>query len=557
MNTKRITGLHMRNMLQNALANLILYEQELNSLNVFPVADGDTGTNMRMTLASGLEAAQTQESLGHYLKELSNAMLFGAHGNSGVILSQLFKGIYQSLSRCGSVNPCEMRQAFIAAYKTAYAAVVQPAEGTILTVAREGIEHIRDQIDRDTSFEELFSMYIGEMRKSLSHTPDMLPQLKEAGVLDSGALGYIVLVEGMMKYLCGEKLTMPKHSDVQALAASSESTGADPNDSRFFNENSLFCNGYCVEFVLQLMNGRQYSDRFHLDRFISDLQDFGHSIVAVQEEKRVKVHVHTMKPAKVLALSQEFGEFVTCKIENMQLQQNRTQQEKHERAKGRRVRFATVAVADSSDMRQLYYDIGCTCVIQGDEHMAISVQDFVDAVNGVNADHVVILPNNCNLIPVAHQAQELISSCHVTVLDTHSVPQGYCALSMDFDSEPEPSVRLRHLKTGAQGVRTLSVAAATKEYHADCVDCRIGMQVALLDGNVLCAENNIEHALFEGLKRIDDIDEKETLVIFRGQGVSPQLEAPLLSLLNETFPQMDITILYGGSSLYSWNAALS
>ena len=241
MNQLTISGAQFRDMIIAGAALLERNRQAIDALNVFPVADGDTGTNMCKTLENGIRYAKARPEMGAYLKQLSDGMLLGARGNSGVILSQIFKGIFLELTHCGYVNPGELRNAFIRGYKVAYAAVVQPAEGTILTVAREGIEHIRQQIDRSTTVERLLSMYAAEMRKTLAYTPEMLPVLKEAGVVDSGALGFILIIEGMLKYLYGEVLTPNRSAEAKTLPEE------EAPSLTLFNENSVDAEETVVE----------------------------------------------------------------------------------------------------------------------------------------------------------------------------------------------------------------------------------------------------------------------------------------------------------------------
>ena len=295
---------------------------------------------MYLTLAHGRKAAASGIALGAYLKTLTDGMLLGARDNYGVIISQLFRGIFTELSRCGAANPGDMRNAFIRGYKTAYASVIQPVEGTMLTVAREGIEHIKAQVDRSTVMETLFSMYAAEMRKSLSYTPEMLPALKEAGVVDSGALGYILIIEGMLKYLYGENL---KISGDTPGKGGEEFKVNDDVAPELFNENTVFEDGYCLTFVLQLMNGARYSRRFILNAYIEDLKAYGSSLVVVQNGKRVKVHIHTLKPERVISESRVYGEFLSFKLDNMQLQHNARDKKKPEAPLSP---FAVVAVLD-------------------------------------------------------------------------------------------------------------------------------------------------------------------------------------------------------------------
>ncbi len=419
MSTKRINGFQLEQMLKNGLANLQRQEEEINRLNVFPVSDGDTGTNMRLTLDNGIRFAKTKMNAGDYLRQLSEGMLLGARGNSGVILSQFFKGFYVEQSRCAQLGVGELRNGLIRGYRTAYSAVVKPAEGTILTVTREGIEHIRSQLTRNTTVEQLFSMYIAEMKKTLAMTPEMLPVLKEAGVVDSGALGFIAIAEGMLKYLFGE-IMLPEEKDEQKPPKQV--------DLGLFNEDSPFEDGYCMEFILQLMNAPKYNRHFRISAYIEDLKLYGNSIVAVQDGKRVKVHIHTLIPAKIITLSQEFGEFLTFKLENMQVQHN--EHDKELKATKRHKLLAVVAVVNGEGMKKLFRDLGCDVVIDGGATMNTSSQEFIDAFAQLDADAVAVLPNNPNVILAAEQAVKLYGADNITVLPSRSVAEGYFAVAI-------------------------------------------------------------------------------------------------------------------------------
>lgn len=545
MKTKKINGLQLEKMLRNGLANLALAEESLNALNVFPVADGDTGTNMRATLDAGVRSTRSTAEVGAYLKGLSDGMLLGARGNSGVILSQMFRGIAGVLSRCGIVSVGELRNAFIGAYKAAYASVVRPVEGTILTVAREGIEHIRTQISRSTTIEDLLAMYIGEMRRSLAMTPEMLPALKEAGVVDSGALGYILIVEGMEKYLQGELLA----AGTAAVRPSGSSL-----DFRLFNENTRFDDGYCLEFILQLMRGADYSQRFRLGRYIEDLKDFGESIIAVQEGTRVKVHIHTLKPAKVLAMSQDYGEFLTCKLENMQLQHN----EHIRKAEAARTHtpFAIVAVTDSKLSKQVFSDLGCSYVICGGSKMNVSVQELAEAIRATNADTVAVLPNNSNVIRTAEAAKTLCTDCDVRILPTRTVVQGYSALAMDIPDSADTDRRLRQLSKGMDEAVSLSVAVASRDSGSGAIRFDRGSYIGILDGQIVSTGADSIQAFLEGLRTIRDLDDRETCIIFRGSAESADREALLADRVNAVYPALEICFLEGGSELYPWAAAI-
>lgn len=545
MKTKRIDGLRFEKMILNGLANLQAFEEKVNALNVFPVADGDTGTNMCKTLENGIRYAKARPEMGAYLKQLSTGMLLGARGNSGVILSQIFKGIFLELTHCGYVNPGELRNAFIRGYKVAYAAVVKPAEGTILTVAREGIEHIRQQVDRSTSMEQLLSMYLAEMRKTLSYTPEMLPVLKEAGVVDSGALGFILIVEGMLKFLYGEVL--PLRQSAQENVPAQE----DVPSLTLFNENSVFAEGYCMEFILQRMNSERYTQRFVLERYIEDLKLYGNSIAVVQDGKRVKVHIHTHHPAKVIALSQEYGEFLTFKLDNMQLQHNE-HRKRQAAAQIPHKPLAIVAVVNGSGMQALFSELGCDFVIDGGPTMNTSSQEFLDVFHKLNADHVVVLPNNKNIVLAAQQAVALSGADNITVVPTGSMVEGYFAIAMDVPSSTDIDFRLRQMREGCSQIATLFSTTASRDYSWHEITCRAGDQIALLNGELVCVSSDWLTVLLEGLKTIPDMDEKETCVVFRGAEASEAAQERLEEALSERYPMLEVNVIDGGQSTYPW-----
>ncbi len=552
MNTRRINGLLFERLLYNGLANLKNAEQKLNSLNVFPVADGDTGTNMHLTLENGLRYARKNETLCTYLSTLNDGMLLGARGNSGVILSQIFKGIYQYLARCSAANCGDMRNAFIQGYKTAYQAVVQPVEGTILTVAREGIENIRTKIDRSTTMEELFSMYVDEMKKSLAHTPELLPVLRSSGVVDSGALGYITIIEGMSKYLNGEilntdEITMPTQKVDNRLDLSYEA----------FNENSTFEDGYCMEFILQLMSSPDYLQNFKLEDFIKQMKTFGNSIAVTQEKTRVKVHIHTKKPAYLVTLAQRYGEFLTFKLENMQLQHN----EQIKKPRIKRTSYSKplgfVAVANGEGLCEEFKALGCDIVIDGGATMNTSSSEFVAAYEDIDAEHIVVLPNSKNVIGAAEQAVKLCERENVHVLPTRSIAEGYFAVAMDVKNENNIEKRIANIKVGAEDVATLSVAVAEKPFEDETVSCKPGDHIAVLNDKIVFAADTPEDAFIGGLGAVDNIDRYESCTVFSGQRSNAELEGSLEDRMGDEYPDIELGFVNGGQPTYIWICALT
>ena len=540
MSTKKINGSQLEQMLRNGLANLKTQESEINRLNVFPVSDGDTGTNMRLTLEHGIQYAYSTAAAGDYLKKLSEGMLLGARGNSGVILSQFFKGFYVELARCAQLGVGELRNGLIRGYRTAYSAVVKPTEGTILTVTHEGIEHIRGQLNRYTTVEQLFTMYSAEMKKTLAQTPEMLPVLKESGVVDSGALGFIAIAEGMLKCLFGEII----EDDGAAASVPQKQLNFD-----LFNENSAFEDGYCMEFILQLMNAPKYNRHFRISAYIEDLKLYGNSIVAVQDEKRVKVHIHTLIPAKIITLSQEYGEFLTFKLENMQVQHNEHDKElktkKHKQ-------LAIVSVVNGEGMKTLFADLGCDVVIDGGATMNTSSQEFIDAFAQLDADAIVVLPNNPNVILAAEQAVKLYGAESITVLPSRSVAEGYFAIAMDMQASDNVDFRIKEMRDGLQNTVTLCETTASRDYTYHEISCKKGEEILLVNNKIACVNTDWKQAIVDGLGKVEDIDDRETCIIFRGEGIEQELEDELLEAIEENYPLLEAEFVDAGMSVYHW-----
>lgn len=532
--------------MKNGLANLQTQEKEINRLNVFPVSDGDTGTNMRLTLENGVRYAKTKMHAGDYLKQLGKGMLLGARGNSGVILSQFFKGFSLELARCAQPGVGELRNGLIKGYRFAYSAVVKPAEGTILTVTREGIEHIRGQLNRSTTVEQLFSMYIAEMKKTLAMTPEMLPALKEAGVVDSGALGFIAITEGMLKYLYG---------DIMLPSSDSAEHAPKPLNLDLFNENSPFVDGYCMEFILQLMNAPKYNSRFRISAYIEDLKLYGNSIVAVQDGKRVKVHIHTLIPAKIITLSQEFGEFLTFKLENMQVQHN--EHDKALKAAKKHKKLAIAAVVNGEGVKRLFRELGCDVVIDGGATMNTSSQEFIDAFAQTDADAVAVLPNNPNVILAAEQAVKLYGAGNITVLPSRSVAEGYYAIAMDMQNSDDTAFRIKEMRDGLNNTVTLCETTASRDYAYHEISCKKGEEILLVNNKIVCVNSDWKQAILDGLATVDDIDDRETCIVFRGEGVSREYEDELLEAIEEQYPCLEVEFVDGGQSVYHWIIGLA
>ena len=385
----KLNGEQFKELVTNGARNLRLNIEEVDSLNVFPVPDGDTGTNMTRTIEGGIDAVKSmnEKNLGVLGKALSKGMLLGARGNSGVILSQIFRGICRGFEGKEEVNALELAEAYKIGVKQAYGAVVTPVEGTILTVFREATESACKIVKKDSTINEFFEEHLKQASISLKKTIDLLPVLKEAGVIDSGGAGYVYIVKGIVKYLDGEKIE-------QELSSTSENKQeAAPIDFSAFGADDVLQFGYCTEFILRLQNSKVNVEEFDVQTIIDNLNEediAGDSIVALKDGDVIKVHVHTKEPGLVLHKMRKYGEFLTTKIENMALQHNENlSEEEHSHKKMEHKKYAIVAVAQGDGIKEQFEAFGVDVVVSGNQTMNPSTEDFIRAFKQIDADNII------------------------------------------------------------------------------------------------------------------------------------------------------------------------
>lgn len=497
----------------NALNNLYVHESEINDMNVFPVADGDTGTNMRLTLENGLNHAKSEKHFGKYIKELSTGMLLGARGNSGVILSQLFRGMYLELRNDSIVNPREFCRSCIKGYQTAYKSVLKPVEGTILTVSRMGIENIYNSVRGSISMADTLKLYLTELNKALLLTPSMLPALKEANVLDSGAKGYITIVEGMYKYLVGDIIDR----DLNEVSIDE------------IEEEINYDIGYHMELEI-----KPKEKDFPLDIYTEKLKNLSLDYKLNYEGEILKVIVNTTNPTPIITESRKLGEMVSFKLDNNKIEEKKVEKEIPFKA------IVYIACVSGSGVSNLYQDLGVDILLG----MNPSAQDFIDGFKRCNSEKIVILPNDKNIIETAHQAIKLASRSNVEILPTLNVIEGYYSLAMDV---PDSSVenRLNAIKENVD-VICLSTSKAIKDYHKENVDVKVGDYVTYISNIVVSSTSNTISSILEGLKSINNIDSKSNAFILLGKNFNKDLEDELTSLINNSYPNLEVTILDGG-----------
>ncbi|MEG1462597.1 MAG: DAK2 domain-containing protein, partial [Anaerorhabdus sp.] len=522
MNT--INGKTLKDMLQSGACNLNNHHTEIDALNVFPVPDGDTGTNMSMTFTNGVKEVMqsNHEELSAVAKTLSKGLLMGARGNSGVILSQIFRGFYQGVDTKEEVNASELAEAFMNGSRVAYKAVMRPVEGTILTVIRESSEMAQIYVSEHETCTPLEYMGVlcEEARKSLDTTPELLPVLKEVGVVDSGGAGLLLVLEGFKAALEGNPI------EASEEITTTQSAALDLENEGF---------GYCTEFIVRLNN--ESLKTFKEEKLRNSLAQLGESIVVVQDEEIVKVHVHTLTPGDALNLAQRYGEFVKLKIENMQEQHNAITQEASKTEspakKSEPKKYAIISVAAGDGLKALFEEYRVDKVISGGQTMNPSTEDFVAAIKELNAEHIFILPNNSNIILAAQQAKDVLENDNIHVLSTKSIPQGLSACIM-FNPEVEVEDNLEEMNAAIAHVKTGQVTYAIKDTTFEGLAINEGDYMGIFEKDIVVATHDKLEATFRLLDKMVD-GESEIITLLVGEDATDEDVSQVEDYIASTF----------------------
>ena len=539
---KSINGEIFQRMVICGANTLHNYYPEIDALNVFPVPDGDTGTNMSLTFSNGakdVEEMQTDD-ISEVAKKLSKGLLMGARGNSGVILSQIFRGFSMGLDGKKEINAEELAEALSKGAEIAYRAVMKPVEGTILTVIRESTEETKQYVKPGMDIEDVFAFFVKRAEVSLDHTPELLPVLKEVGVVDSGGAGLVLILSGFLAGLHGEEI---KPVDMNHGEESSKE-----NLANLDVEEQGF--GYCTEFILRLDPKKRKS--FTEDRLKTELSKLpGESIVVVQDDDIVKVHVHTLKPGNALNLGQRFGEFIKLKIENMQEQHNHIiEKEAAKPVERPRKEVAVISVAAGDGVRDMFMELHCDEVVNGGQTMNPSTEDIVAAIREVNANNVVILPNNSNIVMTAQQAAVVLEDeINVIVIPSKSIPQGLSACIM-FNPEADLEENINEMNEAIANVKTGKVTFAIKDTNIDGVDIHANDYMALVEKKIVaCIPDKVEacKAVLKGL--VDDDSEIVTLIY--GEDVTSE-EAEAVTDFIENELEIEYEVHDGKQPVYSF-----
>lgn len=547
--TNKLDSLSFTMMLRQGAVQLGKDKTSINDLNVFPIPDGDTGDNMLMTLKAGCTALQTSETssrgtnpsrqtLSEATSTASSGMLLGARGNSGVILSRIFAGLAKGLNEVTEADTKRFAQAMQSAVDEAYKAIPVPVEGTIITVLREGVVGADATQDLNHYFETLLEA----MQVSLDHTPELLPVLKDAGVVDSGGAGLLSIFQGMNDALNGHV------SNVEIAPTTAATTTVELDK---FTENSTLEFGYCTEFLLRLMRSKVDLDTFDEKLVFDYLNKVGESVVAFREGTIIKVHVHTFTPGAILNEMQKYGEFLTIKIENMALQHHQSTNQNNASFKLPPKPYGIVTVASGEGLVNAFREFGADVVIEGGQTMNPSTQDFLDAFAKINAQHILVFPNNKNIKMAADQAAELYPNADIHVLPSTTIGEGYYGIGYIDRDNPNVDEVIASVTEMMQSVVTGMVSTAIRDAEGDQVSVHKGDYVGYSGKQMLSDSPNRTEAAMQLCERLE-ADNRDVMLVFFGKEV-PQNEADnLIQELTSKYKNLEIMLNHGAQPVYDY-----
>lgn len=551
--TETLDGMLYAEMIASGAANLRLHAKEINDLNVFPIPDGDTGDNMLLTMRGGVRQDDHPATLGESAERVAAGMLMAARGNSGVILSQFFEGIRKGFSGLPCADAAGVAAAFGLGVEQAYRSVMSPAEGTMLTVMREGVAYAC--LRQAETIEDFLLAFLEEAKRSLARTPELLPVLAKAGVVDSGGAGLICIVEGMLRALTGERSDSADFAESWSLRSDEPSFDA-------FDENSELTFGYCTELLLRLQCAKVDISSFDVKVITDALQTIGDSVVAVKSGSMVKLHVHTAKPQKVLDLCQNYGEFLKVKIENMSLQHNAlTEAAKAAEARenavygkiasGNRKKIGVVAVACGEGLKEAFRRRGADVTVDGGQSMNPSTADFIEAFDRVNAEIILVFPNNGNVILTAEQAAHLYQKSDVRVMASKNIGEGYAALSMlDLGSDDLESI-ISELNCAMQGVVTAEISRCVRDAKTDAGEVHVGEYIGFADGRLLAADRSRLAAASRTLECLE-VNRYEICILICGKNTPSEEARSLEASIGAKYGTVECHIIDGGQEIYDY-----
>ncbi|MET3682094.1 DAK2 domain fusion protein YloV [Alkalibacillus flavidus] len=549
MSKHTLTGEQFAHMVLLGANHLSNQSQMIDSLNVFPVPDGDTGTNMNLTMTSGASEVEkvTSDHIGDVANALAKGLLMGARGNSGVILSQLFRGFSKSIQDKESVTVADLADALQAGVETAYKAVMKPVEGTLLTVAKDAGNHAQEVAKTTDDFVEFFTAVLDEAKSSLERTPELLPVLKEVGVVDSGGQGLVTVYEGFLASLKGEDVpqTQSQPSLDEMVSAEHHKMHQD------FMETEDIEFGYCTEFMVKFEDDKLQQNPFDEDAYREELSEHGDSLLVVADDEVVKVHIHAEYPGDVMSLGQKYGSLINIKIENMREQHTSIvgEQSKEEEVTPKQP-LAVVTVGMGSGIREMFESLGASVVIEGGQTMNPSTQDIVEAVTEANADQVLVLPNNKNIVMAAEQVNDLVD-VDVQVVPTKTVPQGMGAM-LALNLEASLSDNADAMREAMQHVKTGQLTYAVRDTQIDGRNIEEGNFMGIVDGTISAVNRDKLEAIYELLNNLIDDEEDEIVTILQGEEGTDEEVEQMEAYIEQHFEEIEVEVHKGEQPIYSY-----
>ena len=549
MEVTNIRASQFQSMVQAGADRLQEHAEYVNSLNVFPVPDGDTGTNMNLSMISGAKAVSdsTSDKVGELATHLSKGLLMGARGNSGVILSQLFRGFAKQIPDVETLSGKELAAAFTHGVNTAYKAVMKPVEGTILTVARVAAEFGERKATETDDCVAVMTAVVSGAKKALAKTPDLLPILKEVGVVDSGGQGLLFIYEGFLSVLNGEYVP---ENDFETPAAMDEMINAEHHrsvHSHLATEDITF--GYCTEIMVKIGDGPTADTSFEYDTFRNYLNELGDSLLVVNDDEIIKVHVHTEYPGEVMNYGQKFGSLMKVKVDNMRVQHETLLENDSAPVKKPRVPYAIIAIAAGNGVQELFKSLGASYVISGGQTMNPSTEDILKAIDAVNADQVIILPNNKNIFMAADQAAE-VADIPVVVVPSKTISQGMTAM-LAFNDQVGLAQNQAAMTDMLTSVVSGSLTHAIRDTAIDGITIKEGDFLGMIDGKIVVSKTDALEVAFETLKQMMDEETEIVTIIIGEEGTqeqAEQMEAALLAMNEE----LEVEIHHGDQPVYPY-----
>ena len=543
---EKLNGLILAEMIDLGSKNLAKNAEKINALNVFPVPDGDTGTNMNLSMSSGAKetASNVVENIGELGKSFSKGLLMGARGNSGVILSQLFRGMSQYIADKKEVNAKEFAEAIQNGVSIAYKAIIKPVEGTILTVAREAAEAGIKAAENTTSVVEVMEAIYAEAQASLKRTPELLPILKEVGVVDSGGQGLVCVYQGFVAALKGEKIEGLEAVETNVVDMQFE----DDHDMDFMSPEDIVY-GFCTEFTVRL--DKEKKD-FNEDKFREDMSKFGDSLLVISDSEFVKIHVHTETPGDVFNYGQQYGELIKIKSDNMREQHRevlRKQEAKQTTAPKELKEQAMISISMGAGLSKVLTSMGVDYIVEGGQTMNPSTEDIMKAIKEVNAKNIFIFPNNKNIQLAAKQAAELAEE-NVFVVESKTAPQGLAAV-MVFNPQAAAEENFANMQEVLPTVSTLEVTHAVRDTNIEGVEIKKDEFMGIRDGKIVVSNLSLNTVLEELLEKSLDED-SEIVTLYLGEESTEEYTDFLEQLIEEKYPDVEVELIESGQPVYPY-----